>query len=485
MNTDKTLEELAAKASMHEQTARKYIHFGKLPSQLKQQHTWRTRKDPFAGDWDSTIKPFLEFNSGLEAKTIFEYLQREKPGYYQDGQLRTLQRRIKSWRALEGPEQEVMFPQIHYPGILSQSDFTHMNELGITIGAVPFPHMIYHFVLTCSNWETGTVCFSESFESLSLGLQNALWTLGAVPETHQTDRLSAAAQNTGGQREFTRAYQELLDHYNLKGRKTNANSPHENGDIEQRHYRFIRALDQRLMLRGSRDFESRKDYELFLKSFFQELNMGRQAKLEEELAVMHDLPIAGRLESAKEFTVTVSQNSTIRIQHNVYSLPSRLIGYKVKVLVHAEYLAVWYARKCIEKIPRLRGEGKHDVKYYHVIDSLIKKPGAFENYKYREDMFPTSYFRMAYDVLRKQHSPSVAIKEYLSILYMAAYQGEDRVESAINSSLNSGTHVCAASIKDIMRFQQNALAPERADVTIDRVDLRSYDELLGDKERER
>lgn len=485
MNRVRTLEELAAKAGMHEQTARKYKRSGKLPTQLKQQHTWRTRKDPFAEDWDSTIKPLLELNSGLEAKTIFEYLQREKQGFYQDGQLRTLQRRIKTWRALEGPEQEVMFTQVHHPGILGQSDFTHMNGLGITIGAVPFPHMIYHFVLTYSNWETGTVCFSESFESLSLGIQNALWTLGAVPKYHQTDRLSAAAQNTGGQREFTRAYQELLDHYSLKGRKTNPNSPHENGDVEQRHYRFTRALDQRLMLRGSRDFESRKDYELFLKSFFKELNMGRQAKLEEEFAVMRDLPIAGRLESAKEFTVTVRQNSTIRIQHNVYSLPSRLIGYKVKVIVHAEYLAVWYDRKCIEKIPRLRGEGKHDVKYYHVIDSLIKKPGAFENYKYREDMFPSSYFRIAYDILQKQHSPAVAVKEYLAILYMAAYQGEDRVESALISSLNPEMHVCAATIKDIMRFWQCELMPKRTDVTIDQVDLRSYDELLGDKEQGR
>src|SRR5690606_15796915 len=143
---------------------------------------------------------------GLEAKTLFEDLQRRYPAQFQDGQLRTLQRRVKQWRALEGPPKEVFFPQEHHPGELCQSDFTHMTALGVTIGGQRFEHLIYHFVLTYSNWETGTICFSESFESLSEGLQRALWQLGGVPKAHRTDRLSAAVHKDLSPEVFTDRY---------------------------------------------------------------------------------------------------------------------------------------------------------------------------------------------------------------------------------------------------------------------------------------
>jgi hypothetical protein len=182
VQTEKNFGIAAIKAGMDEKTARKYSKLGKLPSELDKPHTWRTRQDPFEDSWDG-IKLMLEINPGLEAKTIFEDLQRRNPGRYADGQLRSLQRRIKVWRASEGPAKEVFFTQLHHPGQLGQSDFTNMNKLGITIGGMPFDHLIYHFVLTYSNWETGSICFSESFESLSQGLQNGLWELGGVPET--------------------------------------------------------------------------------------------------------------------------------------------------------------------------------------------------------------------------------------------------------------------------------------------------------------
>ena len=219
----------AAKTGLDEKTARKYRKLGKLPSELEKQHTWRTREDPFEDVWQG-IKSMLETNPGFEAKTIFEDLQRKNPGRFSDGQLRTLQRSIKSWRASEGLPKEVFFTQVHKPGQLAQSDFTRMNKIGVTIGGHPFDHMIYHFVLTYSNWETGTICFSESFESLSQGLQNALWKLGGVPEMHRTDCLTTAVQKTDRPEEFTRRYQDLLDHYGVNGCKTNSASPHENGD---------------------------------------------------------------------------------------------------------------------------------------------------------------------------------------------------------------------------------------------------------------
>ena len=190
VQTEKSFGIAAMKAGMDEKTARKYRWLGKLPSELETAYRWQTRQDPFEGVWHE-VKSMLEINAGLEAKTIFEHLQRRSPGQFADGQLRTLQRRIKVWRASEGPAKEVFFTQLHRPGELSQSDFTHMNKLGISIGGRPFEHLIYHFVLTYSNWETGSICYSESFESLSAGLQNALWELGGVPQKHRTDCLTA------------------------------------------------------------------------------------------------------------------------------------------------------------------------------------------------------------------------------------------------------------------------------------------------------
>ena len=181
----------ASKSGMDDKTARKYLELNKLPSECKKEHDWRTRKDTFKNVW-AEIKEMLETNSGIEAKTIFEYLQRKNSGEFEDGQLRTLQRRIKIWRATEGKGKEIYFPQKHVPGKLGASDFTRMKELGITIGGEKFEHMMYHFVLTYSNWETGTICFSETYESLSTGIQNALWELGGVPKEHRTDRLTAA-----------------------------------------------------------------------------------------------------------------------------------------------------------------------------------------------------------------------------------------------------------------------------------------------------
>jgi transposase len=187
VNQEKLLKTAAAKAGMADKTARKYIKSGKLPSQCKVIHNWRTRPDPLDPDDWRWAKEVLQNNDSIEAKMLFEVLQREHPGKYQDSQLRTFQRRVKLLRALKGPGNEIFFPQVYTPGEWSESDFTRMKSLGITINGIPFDHMLYHFVLSYYNWETGTICFSESYESLSAGLQNALWKLGGVPKYHRTD----------------------------------------------------------------------------------------------------------------------------------------------------------------------------------------------------------------------------------------------------------------------------------------------------------
>ncbi len=233
-----------------------------------------------------------------------------------------------------------------------------------------------------------------------------------------TDRLSAAVHKVSHPEEFTRAYSGLLKHYDLRGRKIQAGKANENGDIEQRHFRFKNAVDQALMLRGSRDFSSRNEYKIFLCQLFKQLNMGRQSRLIEEMKVVRPLP-ARRLNDCKRQRVKVGPSSTIHVQHNIYSVPSRLIRERVDVKIYAECLEIWYAQKQIETIPRLKGEYKHSIEYRHVIDWLVRKPGAFENYRYHADLFPTIRFRMAYDYLKNMNSAK-ASKEYLEILYLAS-----------------------------------------------------------------
>lgn len=479
MHTEKTKAAAADKAGMDEKTGRKYMGLDRLPSEIKKEHTWRTREDPFEEVWED-LRRKLKTNPGLEAKTLLEDLQRSYPGRFSDGQLRTLQRHVKRWRALEGPHKEVFFDQEYHPGKLCQSDFTSMKKLGITIAKQPFEHLLYHFVLPYSNWETGTLCFSESFEALNLGLQNALWELGGVPEAHQSDRLTAAVHKLDHPEEFTQRYAALLRQYGLKGRKTQPNSPNENGDIEQRHYRFKNAVDQALMLRGSRDFESRKDYEAFLGKAFRQLNAGRKARFQEEVKTFRRLPCR-RFQAWRREDVRVSGGSTIRAGRNTYSVDSRLIGEKVRVRLYCEHLEVWYAQKCVEKIPRLRGEGKHHIQYHHIIDWLVRKPGAFENYRYREDLFPSIHFRMVYDGLKTQHTVQKAAKVYLKILELAATEGESMVEQALESLLELGGPVSFLEVKMIVE-NWKSIPPPKAQLRIEQVDLRSYDGLLVEKE---
>ncbi|MEE8591839.1 MAG: IS21 family transposase [Spirochaetia bacterium] len=477
MQQEKTLATAAAKAGMDEKTARKYRNSGQLPTQMKPEHHWRTRKDPFEGVWEE-VQAWLEVNAGLEAKTLFEDLQRRFPGRYPDGQLRTLQRRVKAWRALEGPPKEVFFPQVHKPGELCESDFTRMGSLGVTIQGQPFDHMFYHFVLTYSNWETGTVCFSESFESLSEGFQNALWELGGVPGAHRTDRLSTAVHKTDHPETFTRRYSALLRHYGLEGRRIQAACPNENGDVEQRHYRFKKAVEQALILRGSPDFADREAYGLFLNKLLRQLNAGRQDRLGEELKVLGRLPLR-RLEASKRLRVKVGSGSTIRVNHNVYSVDSRLIRETVEVRLYAEHLEVWYGQRQVEKIPRLLGSSKHRIQYRHIIDWLVRKPGAFENYRYREDLFPTHRFRMAYDEL-KRTSPCRAAKEYLGILYLAARESEAEVDHILQTLLDREIPLSAAVVKQ--QLQAAEQPPRVTEINIADVELASYDALLSSPE---
>jgi len=471
---ERTLAAAAAKAGMDEKTARKYRDAGIAPSQLARPHTWRTHPDVFETVW-LQVEELLKSNAALEAKTLFEWLQREYPGRFSDGQLRTFQRRVKVWRGTAGPAREVMFAQEHTPGRLAQSDFTRMDDLGVTIGGQLFPHLVYHFVLTYSNWETGTICFSESFESLAEGLQNALWELGGAPRAHQTDSLTAAVHKLGSREEFTDRYRALLSHYGLEGARTRPGKAHENGDVEQRHHRFKRAVEQRLMLRASRDFASREAYGSFLRTLFWELNAGRTERKKEEMARMGRLP-GRRLESWRRQEARVGPHSTIHLQHNVYSVHSRLIGEKVLARILPDSIEIWYGQRCVETMPRLRGEGRRHINYRHIIDWLVRKPGAFERYRHQEALFPTSRFRMAFDHL-KASDPARGHKQYLKILHLAASESETAVDECLRRMLDDGEPISAQAVETAVKAKPD-LTPPR-DVRVEAVNLRDYDLLCA------
>ena len=462
-------------AGISGKTAHKYLKNGKLPSQCKVEHTWPTRQDPFAEDWVFVVQMLEDTQATLEAKTLFEYLQRAYPGRYHNGQLRTLQRRVKVWKALCGPSKEVFFSQHYEPGQWACSDFTSMNKLNITITRQPFEHLFYHFVLCYSNWQAGRICFSESFESLSLGIQDALWKLGGVPFLHRTDNLTSAVHKVGHPDIFTDKYRGLASHYDFESSKTNPASPHENGDVEKSNDLFKKAVDQSLIIRGSRDFDSVEDYEKFLQKIIDRMNQNCHKRFAQELEVLKELPNL-RYDDYETKSCKVGRGGTIRLLHNTYSVHSRLVGETVKVRVYADTLEIWYAQRHIETLPRLRGENGHCISYRHHIDRLVRKPGAFENYCYKDDLFPTSQFRIAYDILRDTCSIRQASKEYLKILELAAKEDESLVNEALRLLINLEETMSFEKVKEFIDSKQKA--PEPTDVYIEPVDINYYDMLF-------
>jgi hypothetical protein len=464
----------AMRAGMDRKTARKYVQAGKLPSELRKPHTWRTREDPFAADWP-TMAAMLAEAPELEATTLFDHLGAAKPATYGAGQLRTLQRRVREWRALRGPEREVFFPQVHRPGEAMQTDFTHATVLGVTIGGDPFAHQLCHCVLPFSNWEWATVCQSESMAALRRGVQSALFRLGRVPTFHQTDNSTAATHDLRtGKRGFNEAYLTLMEHLGMTPRTIGIGEKEQNGDIEASHGVLKRRLAQHLLLRGSRDFASVERYERWLWEKLEAANRLREPKLVEELAVMRPLRVT-RLPEYRQDAAVVTSWSTIRVRRNTYSVPSRLIGETVRVHVYEQRLEVYHSGVLQLEVERLRGEGGHRINYRHVIWSLVQKPGAFARYRYREDLFPTLTFRRAYDRLTESLEPRLADVEYLRILHLAASTMEGAVEKALVQLMACGKEPRAEAVKPMLAPPEQIEVPALA---VPSVDLRSYDALL-------
>lgn len=477
----KTQEQAAVKANLRSRkTVGKYEKLGKQPSELKQPREYRTREDAFSEDW-GMVEKMLEEAPGLEAKALFEWLQEQKPGKYQEGQLRTFQRRVSNWRVLK-KEQLLSLEQVREPGEVLQTDGTWMNDLQIMIGGERFEHLLIHSVLPYSNWEWGRVAQSESLLALRLGLQSALVKLGRVPKIHQTDNTTAATHNLGPQtrdksleeRGFNEEYLQLMAHYGLEARTIHVGNPNENGDVESANGSLKRAVEQHLLLRGSRDFESLEAYEAFLYAIMEKRNAGRGAKLAEELAVMKPLQVEP-WPPMRELQVKVGKNGILRVGANGYSVPSGLMGRRVRVRVYEWQIEVWYANQLVERLPRLTGIRRYHINYRHVIDSLLRKPGGFRNYRYREDLFPRTVFRQAWEALDSRMPPRKADLAYLRILKLAAGGLETDVAEALKLVLQSKNKWDDQTVAELVQPTSKAV-PE---LTQQSVELSVYDQLLS------
>ena len=472
----KTQEAAAAAAGMSVRSARTWQR-GPLPLESKSSRAWRTRPDPFAAIWSEAVLPLLQRDpeSALQATTVLEWLEERYPGRFSPAQLRTLQRRLRDWRALHGPEQEVFFPQVHPPGREAQMDFTDAGELRVNIAGLPFPHLFFEFILSHSGWRFVDLAFGETFEALQQGLQGALWALGGVPRVVRTDNLSAAThelKETKG-RTLTQRYAALLEHYGLQATRTNPRSSHENGVAEQAHYRLKTALAQALIIRGSRDFPSVAAYNAFVQGVVAKRNGRVQGKLAEERRHLRPLPPA----AVPEYTTwrtRVRKWSTIRVTNRTYSVPSRLCGHEVEVRQYADYLEVYYKGQMVERLERVRGEQKARIDYRHIIWSLVRKPGAFARYRFREHLFPTQVFRQAYDALSRWHGGRADV-EYVRILHLAASTLEARVERALSQLLLTGRSFDYAAVQELA-----APAPPQIPQLplLSAPDLKVYDALL-------
>ena len=435
-NTDNVTHS-AMKADVDRQTARKYIEAGKSPAELQAQHTWRTRPDPLDKIWDE-VAAMLRDAPELEAKTLFEHFLERPDSGLEEGQLRTFYRRVRHWRATQGPEREVFFAQEQQPGQLLQLDWTYARELKVTIQGEALDHLFCHCVLPYSNWQWATRCISESFLSLVTGLQAALGQLGRCPWHLGTDNTSAATHDVepmpGRPRAYNSDYLELCTHYDLTPLTINVACPHEHGDVESQNRHLKRRLEQHLILRGSREFASLEEYDRFVLGVVQAANAKRRKRLAEELACMRPLP-AGRLAEYREYEPVVSSHSLIRVKKHTYSVPSRLIGHTLRVELHEAELKVYLARDFLFCLPRLRGDRGALVDFRHIIGPLLRKPGAFVHYRHREALYPSPVFRAAYDRLVADHGERPGVIEYLQVLKLAAEHSVEQVEPALQGCL--------------------------------------------------
>jgi transposase InsO family protein len=415
-------EAAAAKTGISVSSARRIESSIVLPSQRPPRH-WRTRTDPLGGVWDAEIVPMLEGAPALMAVTVLEELQRRHPASFGDAVLRTLQRRVRQWRAENGSDREIFFAQEHPPGRLGLSDFTVADELSVSVAGIELQHRLYQFSFAHSGWRHARVVLSgESFQALSSGLQEALWMAGGAPEEHRTDSLSAAFNNLAEHEELTRRYRELCEHYRMRASRNNLGQSHENGSIESRQGSLKRALDQALLLRGTREFAELSAYEEFVAETVHRLNARCARHWEGERACLRPLPVR-RTADFEELDARVSKYGVFTAKSVLYSVPSRLSGHRLKVRLYSAHVEAWLGGVKVFECERMYGSvaQRHPrrIDWRHMLPSLKRKPGAFARWVLRDAMFPRSEYAQTWERIRERLPERAACRLMVELLDLA------------------------------------------------------------------
>lgn len=471
----------SAKAGFSQRSGRNLERKGVLSSS-KGKKVRKHRNDPLAGVWEGVLVPLLEQVPYLTSWTLLEHLQDEYPGKYPDSIIRTIQRRTSKWRALYGPEKAIVFRQLHVPGRQGLSDFTTLKGIEITIGGKPFKHLLYHFRLAYSNWSFMKVIQGgESFTALSQSLQDALWNLGGCPEEHRTDSLSAAFKTLSQEEsdDITCSYKEVCAYYGMQATRNNRGKGHENGSVEAAHGHLKRRLEQALLLRGSYNFESIDDYQNFIDTVVQRHNNRHQPQLYIERSYLKGLP-AHRTIDFSQATARVTTSSTITVKKVMYSVPSRLIGYQLGIHIYDDHLSCYLGSDHVLDLPRVRGDDKHKatrcISYRHLINSLVRKPGAFRYSILRDDILPTPIYKEIWLLIDQHCTPRQANRLMVGILKLAAdYDCEQQLGEFVVSSLIKGKVPCLGTLRNRYQPCMKLVPPP---VEIKQHSLQTYNHLL-------
>lgn len=468
----------AAKAGFSPATAYRIEQDPRRPSQ-KASPRGRRRPDPLAGIWESEVVPMLKAAPGLRPIAVFAEMRRRHPEL-SEGVRRTLERRIRAWRAMNGPDQDVLFRQEHEPGRRGLSDFTDMAELGVTIAGQPLDHRLYHFRLAYSGWEHAHVVLGgESFVALAEGLQNALWSLGGVPAEHRSDSLSAAFHNLDrdAAEDATRRYAELCAHYGMVPSRNNRGVAHENGSIESPHGHLKRAVEDALLLRGSRDFTDLAAYRRFIDEVVGQQNARRAKAVEVERGALTPLP-PDRTDAFEQTLVCVTSSGGFTLRKVFYTVPSRLIGHRLRVRLFDDRLECFLGGTHLLTLARgrSRGNGKHGhvVDYRHVIHALRRKPMALLTLVYRDQLFPRRAYARAFEALRAAGNERRACAVTVALLSLAHERGcEAELAQILEAELD------ANRLPDLQVLRERFHSPATAlpEVVVDLVPLSVYDEL--------
>lgn len=472
----------AARAGFSERTARRIDTDPRLPSQ-RQPERGRTVPDPLEAVWETVLLPILQRDDAVQAVTLLRHLQMTDPDAFPDDRVRrTLERRVRDWRALHGAARDVIFRQTLEPGRMALSDFTDATELGVTIAGAPFPHRLYHFVLAYSGWEhAAVVTGGESFTALAENLQNALWSLGGVPHEHRTDSLSAAYRNLDAEaaRDVTVRYEGFSTHYGLLASRCNPGEPHENGSVESHNRHLKTALDQALILRDCRDFAALADWRRFVDQIVARRNRRREDAVRVEMAALRPLP-ARRTTDFTETVVRVTRTGGFLVHSIFYSAPSRLIGQRLRVHIYDDRIEAFLGATRVVSHPRRRGRPNgvrvHQVDYHHVIHALRRKPHALAGSVYRDGLFPRTEYAAAWSALSAALPQRDACRRMVGLLWLAHEEAcEAELAALIADTLATGQLPDANDLKPRLAPRRRSL-PDDVPVTL--TDLASFDALL-------